>query len=130
MLEFPLRDLLKIHRSRINWKDIGPFTEDRTDYPDWAEKLCSQIQNKLFGVLICGTGQGMCMKSNKMPLIRAALCWNKEIARLSRAHNNANILCLPGRFVSLENSLEILDTFLETNFDNKPAYQRRVNKIK
>ncbi len=127
---FPLKKLLKAYRPRINWKDVGPFTKDRTDYPDWAEKLGSQMQEDLFGVLICGTGQGMCMKSNKMPNIRAALCWNKEIAKLSRAHNNANVLCLPGRFLSLEKSLNILDTFLETKFDDNPVYQRRVKKIK
>ena len=108
---FPLKNLLKIHRPRINWKDLGPFTDDRVDYTDWAEKLCSQMQDKLFGVLICGTGQGMCMKSNKMPSIRAALCWDEEIARLARNHNNANVLCLPGKFLSLEKSLNILDVF-------------------
>ncbi len=127
---FDLKNLLKTHRPRINWKDLGPFTKDRTDYTDWAEKLCLQIQGKIFGVLICGTGQGMCMKANKISFIRAALCWDKEIARLARAHNDANVLCLPGRFLHLEKSLNILDTFLETNFDDNSVYKKRVAKIK
>lgn len=128
---FSLKQLLQQHRPRLLWRDLGAFSEDRTDYPDWAEKLSVQMQKNLFGVLICGTGQGMCMKANKTsPLIRAALCWNKDISKLARSHNDANVLCLPGRFLSLSAALEILDVFLKTPFDNNPIYQKRVEKIK
>jgi len=127
---FELKQLLKTHRPRILWRDIGPFNKDQTDYPHWAKKLCSHIQGEAFGVLICGTGQGMCMTANKHPHIRASLCWNVKIAQLARSHNNSNVLCLGGRVLSLKDALEILDTFLKTPFANNSVYQTRVQNIK
>ena len=124
-----LKNNLKIKRKDLNWKDLGCFNTERTDYTDWADKLCQQLQDNMFGVLICGTGQGMCMKANRYPKIRAALCWNEKIAELSRAHNKANVLCLAGRFLELSQALQILDTFLKTDFDNQETYQRRVKKL-
>lgn len=127
---FPLKTFLKEHRPSLNWKDLGSWDDQRTDYPDWASKLCQHLQPQMMGVLICGTGQGMSMKANQYPFVRAALCWDKNIAQLARAHNNANVLCLPGRFISYQKSLEILDVFLHTSFDNNDVYQRRVSKTK
>ena len=124
-----LKDCLKARRPGINWLDLGSFSEKRTDYPDWAAQLCARMQPGLFGVLICGSGQGMGIKANRHPRIRAALCWNEEIARLSRAHNDANILCLAGRFLPPEQALGILDVFLNTKFDADPVYKRRVEKL-
>ena len=126
---FDLKNKLKKQRSQLNWKDLGCFDKKRTDYTDWADKLCQSFQDDMLGVLVCGTGQGMCIKANRYPKIRAALCWREEIAKLAKAHNKANVLCLPGRFLSLEKALKILDVFLETDFDHQEAYQRRVKKL-
>ncbi len=124
-----LKNELKKYRANLNWKDLGCFSEERTDYPDWADKLCQSLQNDMLGILICGTGQGMCIKANRYSKIRAALCWDENIARLSRAHNKANVLCLTGRFLNLSKSLMILDAFLTTDFDNKEVYQKRLKKL-
>ena len=124
-----LKNELKKHYANLNWKDLGCFSEERTDYTDWADELCQSLQDNMFGVLICGTGQGMCIKANRYPKIRAALCWNEEIARLARAHNKANVLCLAGRFLKPAKALKILDTFLKTDFDNQEIYQKRIKKL-
>ena len=124
-----LKDCLKSRRPRINWLDLGAFSEERTDYPDWAARLCARMQPGLLGVLICGSGQGMGIKANRYPRIRAALCWNEAIARLARAHNDANVLCLPARFLSPEEALKILDVFLSSEFDGHPVYKRRLGKL-
>ena len=126
---FELKNSLKKRRANLNWKDLGCFDQKRTDYTDWADRLCQFLQKNMFGVLVCGTGQGMCIKANRYPQARAALCWQEDIAKLARAHNKANILCLPGRFLNLEKALNILDIFLKTDFDPQPAYQRRVKKL-
>ena len=96
---------------RQNWKDLGPPSPRRTDYPFWAEKLCRRIQPGLFGVLICGSGQGMAIKANRHPHIRAALCFSPSSARLSRLHNNANVLCLAGRITPPPLAREIFTDF-------------------
>lgn len=121
-------DLITL-REDLSWRDLGCFSPQRTDYTDWADKLCLALQKDMFGVLLCGTGQGMCIKANRYTKVRAALCWNEQIARLSRAHNNANVLCMPGRFLNSEQALKILDVFLKTEFDNQDTYQKRVNKL-
>lgn len=114
---------------QFNWKDLGCFNSNRTDYTDWASKLCLAMQKDLFGVLICGTGQGMCIKANRYPKIRAALVFNQSIAKLARAHNDANVICLPSRFLQTQEAFKILDVFLKTSFDKQTAYQRRVKKL-
>lgn len=124
-----LKNELKDLRKDLNWKDLGCFNTERTDYPDWADKLCQSLKENMFGVLICGTGQGMCMQANRYPQIRAALCWDEKITELSRAHNKANVLCLSGRFLNSSQALKILDVFLKTNFDEQTAYKRRVEKL-
>ena len=110
--------------------DYGTSSLDSTDYPDYAHPLSESIENNTneLGVLICGSGNGVCMTANKHQLVRAALCWNTQIAYLSRLHNNANVICIPSRFVALELALEMVDMFLDTKFE-AGRHERRVNKI-
>ncbi len=115
----------------LPWHNLGTNSEDSVDYPDFAESLCQQMQPKLadsLGVLICGTGQGMAIKANRFPFIRAALCWNEEIAQMARDHNNANVLCLPGRYTVFPVAEKILEIFLNTPFSGG-RHQRRVDKL-
>lgn len=110
--------------------DYGTHSSDSVDYPDYASEVSSLINMGEYdlGILICGSGQGMCMTANKFDNIRAALVWNTDIAELSKAHNNANILCLPGKFLS-ENELEnIVKNWLGAEFEGG-RHGRRVEKI-
>jgi len=108
----------------------GTNSEESVDYPDYIHPVAEQVsQNKTtLGIIICGSGNGANMTANKHQKIRSALCWNKEIARLSRTHNNANILSIPSRFVSLEEAIEIVKTFIKTDFE-KGRHLLRINKI-
>jgi ribose 5-phosphate isomerase B len=110
--------------------DEGCFSIERADYADYAHLVASKIINKdvNFGVLICGSGNGIAMSANKHKGIRAALCWNNEIARLSRQHNNANILVLPARFISNDEALKCINVFLSEKFEGG-RHQNRVDKI-
>lgn len=110
--------------------DYGTDSFDSTDYPDYAHPLSESIENNFneFGVLICGSGNGVCMTANKHQQVRAALCWNTQIAFLSRLHNDANVICIPARFVALELAIEMVDMFLDTKFE-AGRHERRVNKI-
>jgi ribose 5-phosphate isomerase B len=110
--------------------DFGANSPESADYPDFAHPVADAIEKKAapLGVLVCGSGNGVCMTANKHAGIRAALCWNVELATLARSHNNANILCLPARFVSVELALTILDAFLNTSFEGG-RHERRVGKI-
>ncbi len=128
----------------IQWKDLGTYTVESIDYPDYADKVCKHIvdlelENKrkkitdtldsnTAGLLICGSGQGMAIRANRYPQIRAALCWNEDIARLAREHNNANILCLSARFTSPDQAEKIVQTFLQSKFEGG-RHQRRVDKL-
>jgi ribose 5-phosphate isomerase B len=115
----------------LPWKDLGTMSPDSVDYPDFADKLCGELKTHLAdscGVLICGSGQGMAMRANRDPMIRAALCWNEEVAKMAREHNDANVLCLAGRMTPLPTSELILKTFLETEFEGG-RHQRRVDKL-
>ncbi|MFC5271031.1 ribose 5-phosphate isomerase B [Adhaeribacter terreus] len=111
-------------------KDFGPFSDASVDYPDHVHPLAKAINEKEFnfGILICGSGNGVAMTANKYPQVRAALCWLPELAKLSREHNNANILCIPARFVSEEMASEMTKLFLETDFEGG-RHENRVNKI-
>ncbi len=114
-------------------KDLGPLTEASVDYPEFAHLLCEEMKPHAsdphtLGVLICGSGQGMAIAANRHSHIRAALCWSVEVAKLSRSHNNANVLCLPSRFVTDDLALEILNVFLSTEFEGG-RHERRVAKI-
>lgn len=111
-------------------EDKGTFSADSTDYPDYAHPVAEMVEtgNAAAGILICGSGNGVCMTANKHQGIRAALCWNEELASLARLHNNANILCIPARFVSEETALKMVDVFLNTAFEGG-RHQNRVSKI-
>ena len=110
--------------------DLGAHRLESVDYPDYAQAAGQAIVegHAGLGVLICGSGTGMAISANKLPGIRAANCWNIEIARLAREHNNANVLCLPARFVSAADASQIMQTFLQTHFAGG-RHAIRVNKI-
>lgn len=111
-------------------QDFGCFSEESIDYPDFAHPVAEIVEKNsgMLGILICGSGNGINMTANKHKGIRSALCWNKEIAELARQHNDANIIALPARFISEEEALEIVDSFLGTAFEGG-RHQRRVDKI-
>lgn len=111
-------------------KDFGTFSDESVDYPDFAHPASRSVNSGEFdaGITICGSGNGMNMASNKYQGIRSALCWNEEISRLARAHNNANICALPSRFVSDAEARLIVKTFLNTAFDGG-RHKKRTEKI-
>ena len=126
---FDLKQFLLKSHPTLPWKDLGPETDDRVDYPDFAAKLTEVLNPETdMGVLVCGSGQGMAIKANRNPKIRAALCWTEQIAELSRAHNNANVLCMGSRVLKHELCSEILKTFLSTPFEGG-RHADRVNKL-
>ena len=110
--------------------DFGTDSEDSMDYPDSVHPLAESIENKKadFGIIICGSGNGAQMTANKHQGVRAALCWENELAELSRRHNDANVLSIPSRFVSIEEALMFVETFLTTKFEGG-RHQNRVSKI-
>lgn len=110
--------------------DHGTHGLDSVDYPDFAHPLATSVEsgNTDLGILICGSGNGVCMTANKHQGIRAALCWNVELGALARQHNNANVVCLPARFISLDLAQEITNTFISTEFEGG-RHENRVNKI-
>lgn len=111
-------------------RDLGPENNASVDYPDFAHNLCKLVEKGEadLGILICGSGTGMTITANKHPEIRAANCWNTEIAQLARAHNDANVLCLPARFISAAEAVAILKTFTSTTFE-AGRHEQRVAKI-
>ena len=111
-------------------RDFAPNTDDSVDYPDHVHPLATSIASEDFdlGILICGSGNGVAMTANKHENVRAALCWNTELAALARQHNNANIICLPARFVAYEYAESLVDTFIKTDFEGG-RHEKRVNKI-
>ena len=111
-------------------KDLGASSEEPVDYPDFGHLLANVISAGEYelGISICGTGNGINMVVNKHPGIRSALCWNEEISRLARAHNDANICALPGRFISESEAYLIVKTFIDTDFEGG-RHQRRIDKI-
>ncbi|PWJ59201.1 ribose 5-phosphate isomerase B [Dyadobacter jejuensis] len=111
-------------------KDFGTYSADSADYADFAHPVASAVESEGFekGILLCGSGQGVCITANKHQGIRASLAWEKEIAALSRQHNDANIICFPVRFIGLKEALESLEAFLNTEFEGG-RHQRRVEKI-
>ena len=121
-------DLLKSKGFTVN--DFGTDSADSVDYPDFAHPVASAVENgeSPFGILICGSANGVAITANKHQGIRAAIAWNEEVAQLARQHNNANILCLPARFISITVAEEIVITFLHTAFEGG-RHQKRVAKI-
>lgn len=114
----------------IQVKDMGVYENKASDYPDFAHPVAYAVEKREVssGILVCGSGNGVAITANKHQGIRAALCWMPEIAKLSRLHNNANIICLPSRFVSVEDAKEMVDIFLDTAFEGG-RHQARIDKI-
>jgi ribose 5-phosphate isomerase B len=111
-------------------KDFGPFSDDSVDYPDYVHPLCKEVGSGDIrrGIIICGSGNGVAITANKHAHIRAAICWNEELAALARQHNDANILAIPARFVEFELGVQMVEKFLNTGFEGG-RHQRRVDKI-
>ena len=115
---------------RLEINDWGYYSEERCDYPDFAHKVAEDVENKKcdFGILICGSGNGINMTANKWSGVRSALCWKSEISHMARLHNDANILTLPGRYISEEEAIKCVDEFINTNFEGG-RHSDRVDKI-
>lgn len=113
-----------------HFEDFGTHTTDSCDYPDYAHPLANAVEagECELGILICGSANGVCMTANKHQGIRAAIAWNTEVAALARQHNNANVICIPARFVSDELALEIVMAWLNASYEGG-RHQRRVDKI-
>lgn len=127
---FEYKELLKSYLSEFEVKDFGTFSSASVDYPDFAHPVASAVENKefTFGILVCGSANGVAITANKHQHIRAAICWLNELASLARQHNNANILCIPARFVSEELAKEMTTTFINTPFEGG-RHGGRVDKI-
>lgn len=127
---FEYKELLKSFLTDYEVKDFGTYSTQSVDYPDFAHPVASAVESKEydFGILVCGSANGVAITANKHQHIRAAICWLNEIAVLARMHNNANILCIPARFVSEDLAKEMTTTFLNTPFEGG-RHEGRVNKI-
>ena len=129
---YSLKELLKKFLLKKNYlvKDVGTTNQDKVDYPDFAHKLSKIIKSKKYtiGVLVCGSGQGMIMSANKHKNIRAALCYDAKSTKLSRLHNDANIITLGSRLISKKNAVKYINIFLKTEFEGG-RHQKRIRKI-
>lgn len=127
---FGYKEILKDFLQDYEVKDFGTYSENSVDYPDFAHPVAAAVENGAFtyGILLCGSANGVAITANKHQHIRAGLCWENEVASLVRKHNNANVLCIPARFVSEELAKEITTTFLTTEFEGG-RHQNRVEKI-
>ncbi|HEX8378488.1 MAG TPA: ribose 5-phosphate isomerase B [Pedobacter sp.] len=127
---FEYKQLLSEFLQGSQLKDFGTYSSDSADYPDFAHPVASAVESgeAEFGILVCGSANGVAITANKHQGIRAAICWNEEISELSRKHNNANVLCIPARFVSAELAKTITQKFLTTAFEGG-RHANRVNKI-
>lgn len=110
--------------------DKGTYSLDSVDYPDFAHAVAKEIENNNadYGILLCGSANGVAITANKHPHVRAAICWMNEIASLARQHNDANVICIPARFVSIEEANTMINTFLTTSFESG-RHERRKEKI-
>lgn len=109
--------------------DLGPDTDTAVDYPDYAKKLCEHISPNDQGILICGSGIGICIAANRYAHIRAALCMTEDMARLARQHDDANVVCLAARLLPEEKAFSILDIFFTTAFEEEERHVRRISKM-
>ena len=129
---FELKEQVKtwLESKGLSYQDFGTHSTDSCDYPDYAHPMAQAVEagDVYPGIAICGTGNGIGMTLNKHQGIRAALCWNAEIAQLARAHNDANVLVMPGRFISWGEAEKILEVFFATEFEGG-RHQRRIDKI-
>ena len=122
--------IIKNLEEKYNIVNHGTDGTNSVDYPDFAHPVSLDIDNRKsdFGVLICGSGNGVAMTANKYKKVRAALCWSEEIAKLAKQHNNANVVCIPARFISKEEALQIVRLFIDIKFEGG-RHEIRVNKI-
>jgi len=129
---YELKEKVKVYLldNNIKFKDFGPFSDERADYPDFAHPVATSVESKesKLGILICGSGNGINMTANKHQGIRSALCWKEDITEMARLHNDANIIALPARYMSEELALKCLNIFLNTEFEGG-RHEERVNKI-
>ncbi len=129
---YQMKEELKVFLAELGFqvKDFGTNSEESMDYPDVAHPLADSVESGEceFGIALCGSGNGISMTLNKHQQIRAALCWNTELAALAKQHNNANILSLPARFISLEEAKNIVRSYIGASFEGG-RHQRRVEKI-
>lgn len=129
---FEYKEAIKTYLAAKGYEvqDYGTHGNASVDYPDYVHPLANDIESNHIdlGILICGSANGVCITANKHKGVRAALCWQNDIASLARQHNNANVLCLPARFIALEYAKTIVDTFLNTPFEGG-RHQTRVDKI-
>jgi ribose 5-phosphate isomerase B len=128
---FDLKEALKSALINYDWLDLGCYDMGSVDYNDYADSMAGAIQDGKVtrGILICGTGIGISMAANRYPHLRAALCTNATMARLTRQHNDANILCLGARIIGVELAIDITQIFLNTDFDGGQRHARRVHKL-
>lgn len=129
---YPVKEAIKqfLTDQGVEVKDYGTYSKESTDYADYAHPMASAVENNEFeiGIAICGSGNGINMTVNKHQGIRAALCWNVEISEMARLHNDANICTVPGRYVSKEEAIAIVDKFVNTEFEGG-RHQKRIDKI-
>lgn len=129
---YPLKEFVKTYLDArgIAWKDYGTYSTESCDYPDFGHALARGIEaGEVYpGIAVCGSGQGIAMTLNKHQQIRAGLCWTAEMAQLTRRHNNANVLVMPGRFIDTDMAKKIMDAFFATEFEGG-RHERRVAKI-
>ncbi len=129
---FSLKETLKayLNNKGFNVKDFGAYSEDRADYPDFAHPVASAVEHNEVdrGVLICGSGNGVNITANRHHGVRSALCWNEEIAKLARQHNDANVIAIPARFITIQEAEKCMDAFFATEFEGG-RHTDRVKKI-
>ena len=127
---FELKEALKQHYSGLDLLDLGTYSADSVDYPDYAKKVVQAILSEQadLGILICGTGVGISIAANRHKGIRAALLYSTEVARLAKAHNNANILVFGGRTMAVDDVIKRIDTFMQTEYEGG-RHQRRLDKL-
>ena len=129
---FKLKEFIKIHldKKKISYTDLGPFNSDRVDYPDYAHKVAKKVKTNIkhIGILVCGSGMGMNIAANRHKNIRAAQCFNLKSTKLSRLHNDANIITLGSRLLTKKNALNCVSIFLDTKFEGG-RHIKRINKI-
>jgi ribose 5-phosphate isomerase B len=127
---YAYKEMLRSYLSDYDLTDFGTYSADSVDYPDFAHPVAESVEREevTFGILVCGSANGVAITANKHPGIRAAICWEPEIASLARMHNNANIICIPARFVTESLAKKMVDTFLNTAFEGG-RHQTRVEKI-
>ena len=128
--DYKFRIIEFLKSKHIEVTNYGTDSDSSVDYPDFVHPVAKDVESKksTYGILICGSANGVAMTANKYANIRAGICWNNEIVSLIRQHNNANILCIPARFTEIEDVLEMVDTFLNTDFEGG-RHQNRINKI-